>query len=63
MKPKSKPPGKKRKQITHLFLDDGSTVTDPAEIERLLKANGFAVDELTGAVGVGSSLWNKAKPS
>ena len=31
-------------------------VTDPAEIVRLLKADGFTVDEETGAIGVGPKL-------
>lgn len=31
-------------------------VTDPAEIVRLMKADGFTVDDETGAVGLGPRL-------
>lgn len=31
-------------------------VTDPAEIVRLMKADGFTVDDETGAVGLGPKL-------
>lgn len=31
-------------------------VTDPTEIVRLLKADGFTVDEDTGAIGLGPKL-------
>jgi hypothetical protein len=58
---------KKSEQITALYLEGGEVVTDPAEINRLLRRDGFTVDELTGEVGVTQRLVdeveNKKRPS
>ena len=49
-------PGKKRKKqrmrITELKMADGRTITDPAEVVKALRADGFTVDEETGAIGI-----------
>ena len=51
-KPKAKRKGKKRMQIiTKLQMSDGRIVTDPEEVNRLLRADGFTVDE-HGNVGL-----------
>ena len=42
--------------ITQLKMSDGRIVTDPVEVRRLLRADGFIVDEDTGAVTVGPLL-------
>lgn len=57
-RPKFKLPAKKAKRqvITALKLEDGREVTDPEEINRLLRLNGFTVDPLTGAVGLTNDL-------
>lgn len=56
-----RPKRKKINQVPHrvtiVKVRDGVTneereVTDPAEIVRLLKADGFTVDEETGAIGL-----------
>lgn len=56
-------PGKKKRldpkapmRITELKMSSGRIVTDPEEINRLLKADGFTVDEETGKVGLGPKL-------
>ena len=54
-KPKAKRTGKKRMQITKLKMTDGRIVTDPEEINRLLRADGFTVDEV-GNVGLSDRL-------
>ena len=52
-------PGKKAKKkgtrITSLKMSSGRVVTDPDEIVRLLKADGFTVDEF-GNIGLGPKL-------
>jgi hypothetical protein len=50
--------GKKpeRHVITKLYMENGRVVTDPAEIQRLLKKDGFEIDDLTGKVTVGPKL-------
>lgn len=54
-RPKRKPP-KERVRITSVKLEDGRVVTDPTEVNRLLRLNGFTVDPETGAVGLGEGL-------
>jgi hypothetical protein len=51
-----RPKSKERMRITSLKLEDGRIVTDPAEVNRLLRLNGFTVDDETGAVGLGPNL-------
>jgi hypothetical protein len=58
-RPKIKKP-KERVRITSVKLADGRVVTDPAEVNRLLRLNGFTVDDETGAVGLTHNL--KAGP-
>ena len=45
----------RRMRITSLKMSDGRIVTDPAEINRLLIADGFTVDE-DGKIGLGPKL-------
>lgn len=47
---------KERMRITALKMSDGRTVTDPVEVVRLLRADGFTVDEETGSIGLGPKL-------
>jgi len=49
-------PKKQRQVITQLKMSDGRIVTDPAEIVRLLRADGFTVDEATGKIGLTDRL-------
>jgi len=49
-------------RITRLTMSSGRVVTDPDEIVRLLRADGFTVDELTGKVGLTQSLIDRNKP-
>lgn len=51
-RPKKKPA---RKTITKLTMSDGRIVTDPVEIDRLLRLNGFTVAD-DGRVGLGEGL-------
>jgi len=51
-RPKGRKARKERMRITELKMADGRTVTDPAEVVRLLRADGFTVDEETGAIGI-----------
>ena len=53
----------KNERITELTLADGTVVTDPAEINRLLRVNGFTVDDATGNVGVSPELQSKVRQS
>lgn len=55
-RPKRRPGKKDRMKITSLKMEDGRIVTDPAEVNRLLRLNGFTVDDETGAVGLGPKL-------
>lgn len=53
-------PGKKPKKgktrITELKMSSGRIVTDPEEIVRLLKHDGFTVNDETGEIGLGPKL-------
>ena len=59
-RPKGRKPPKGKNRITKLLVRNESgqerEVTDPDEIVRLLKADGFTVDEETGAIGLGPTL-------
>lgn len=59
-RPKGRKPSKGRNRITKLLVRNESgqerEVTDPAEIVRLLRADGFTVDDETGAIGLGPKL-------
>jgi hypothetical protein len=46
---------RERKRITFLKMADGSIVRDPKEIVRLLRANGFTVDD-DGRLGLTEGL-------
>lgn len=53
---RAKKPKKQRHRIAQLRMSSGRIVTDPAEIRRLLRAEGFTVDETTGRLGLGERL-------
>lgn len=53
LRPKKKP---KSRTITRLTMSSGRVVTDPAEIQRLLRAEGFTVDGDTGRLGLSERL-------
>ena len=55
-RPKAKKPKGDRMRITQLKMSDGRIVTDPDEVVRLLRADGFTVDENTGNIGLGPKL-------
>jgi hypothetical protein len=54
-RPKGRRAKKERMRITSLKMADGRIVTDSAELVRLLKADGFTVDEF-GNIGMGPKL-------
>jgi len=62
MKLKKKAKRINAKTITSLKMTDGRVVTDPAEIVRLLRADGFTVDELTGKLGLTHGLRDRSRP-